>query len=235
MIITGILLSMKADVFGYESRIPKADQVQTVRIYTNSQTGDCVTGDPSEIAAVIEAHKYFQSRTDNADGFIGRPITFSYVMEDGRVFTRRYDLRSDDQKNILPMLETDSFRRSMVMDENSGLTLSDIQAGYYDLGKGGIKQDMLSQEQCRALYEAILEDAAAMDMSAVDLYGQERCNLAIHLQNFQGNVFADLFLNTQCTRTLQLLQDWDIIENAEEIFNQTYEESADNVGIVACE
>jgi len=235
VIITGILLSMKADVFGYESRIPKADQVQTVRIYTNSQTGDCVTGDPSEIAAVIEAHKYFQSRTDNADGFIGRPITFSYVMEDGRVFTRRYDLRSDDQKNILPMLETDSFRRSMVMDENSGLTLSDIQAGYYDLGKGGIKQDMLSQEQCRALYEAILEDAAAMDMSAVDLYEQERCNLAIHLQNFQGNVFADLFLNTQCTRTLQLLQDWDIIENAEEIFNQTYEESADNVGIVAYE
>lgn len=235
VVITGIVLSMKADVFGYESRIPKADQVQTVRVYTNSQTGDCVTDDPAEIAAVIEAHKYFQSRTDNADGFIGRPITFSYVMENGRVFTRRYDLRSDDRKNILPMLETESFRRSMVMDENSGLTLGDIQTGYYDLGKGGIKQDTLSQEQCRALYEAILEDAAAMDMSAVDLYEQERCNLAIHLQNFQGNVFADLFLNTQCTRTLQLLQDWGIIENAEEIFNQTYDESADYVDTIAYE
>lgn len=235
VVITGIVLSMKADVFGYESRIPKADQVQTVRIYTNSQTGDCVTDDPAEIAAVIEAHKYFQSRTDNADGFIGRPITFSYVMEDGRVFTRRYDLRSDDRKNILPMLETDSFRRSVVMDETSGLTLSDIQTGYYDLGKGGVKQDTLSQEQSRALYEAILEDAAAMDMSAVDLYEQERCNLAIHLQNFQGNISADLLLNTQCTRTLQLLQDWGIIENAEEIFNQTYDESADYVDTIAYE
>ena len=94
---------------------------------------------------------------------------------------------------------------------------------------------MLSQEQCRALYEAILEDAAAMDMSEGDLYGQERCNLAIHLQNFQGDIFADLHLNSRCTRTLQLLQDWGIIENPKDIFSQTYEESADNVGIVAYE
>ena len=74
-----------------------------------------------------------------------------------------------------------------------------------------------------------------MDMSAVDLYEQERGNLAIHLQNFKGDISADLYLNTQCTRTLQLLQDWDIIENAEEIFNQTYEESADYVDTIAYE
>ena len=228
VVIVGITLCIKADVFGYESRIPSVEQVvdAKVNMNLNYKSGPCVTRDPEEIAAVIEAHKYFQQREreegENAAGY-GRPITLTYFLESSTL-SRRYDLRQEDVKHILPMLETESFRRSLVMLTSENPSVSDFRTGYYNLW--GETQQELTAQQSQALYEAITDDAAHMDMTAIDLYQGEQCKVDIYLQNLDGSVYAELYLNTHCTRTLQLLQEWGIIESPEDIFlayNEDYD------------
>ena len=208
VVIVGITLCIKADVFGYESRIPSVEQVvdAKVNMNLNYKSGPCVTRDPEEIAAIIEAHKYFQQREreegENAAGY-GRPITLTYFLESSTL-SRRYDLRQEDVKHILPMLETESFRRSLVMLTSENPSVSDFRTGYYNLW-GGAQQELTAQ-QSQALYKAITDDAAHMDMTAIELYQGEQCKVDIYLQNLDGSVYAELYLNTHCTRTLQLLQ-----------------------------
>ena len=97
-------------------------------------------------------------------------------------------------KHILPMLETESFRRSLVMLTSENPSVSDFRTGYYNLW-GGAQQELTAQ-QSQALYKAITDDAAHMDMTAIDLYQGEQCKVDIYLQNLDGSVYAELYFNT---------------------------------------
>ena len=231
LVIAAICGCMDNDVFGYERRIPKPEQVVTVAVNAN-RWGSCATSDPDEIDAVLQAHAYLQKNSGEASDNTGTSIILTYALKDGSTLSRVYHMEDRDRPGILPLLETDSFRRSVVMDtpdvmrpDNQGspapeLKAQDLRTGYWDYDG---QQEELTQEQAQALYAAILDDAAAMDMTTVDLNESDRCLLNIHLQKLEGDLYADLHLNSQCTRTLQLLQDWGIIESPDDIFTvETY-------------
>lgn len=237
LVIAAICGCMDNDVFGYERKIPKPEQVESVAVNPNRWHGSCATSDPDEIDTVLQAHAYLQKNSGSAaSDNTGTCIVLTYALKDGSTLSRVYYIEDSDRLGILPLLETDTFRRSVVMNSSDlakpegrpagtapALKAQDLRTGYWDYNG---QQQELTQEQAQALYTAILADAAAMDMTTVDLNEADYCLLNIHLQNLEGDLYADLHLNSQCTRTLQLLQDWGIIESPGEIFGaKTYEEA----------
>lgn len=225
LVITGVCGCMERDVFGYESYVPNVQQVVSVSVNPYIWHTNCNFTDPDEIAEVMEVHTYLQKvAEDVAAENASNPIVLTYSLKDGSTLSRRYRVRDEDRTGILPLLETDTFRRNLVMNACGIRSAEDLRTGYWDFND---QQMELTQEQCRALYEAILEDAAAMDMTTVDLYENERCRVGLHLQNLDGDIYADLYLNQQCVRTIQLLQDWNIIENPAQVFSvDVYEDES---------
>lgn len=215
LVITVLYTCMEKDAFGYERRIPRVSQVESVEVNATMWRTGCKISDPDEITTVLQAHKYLQSADDTAAGNVYRAFVFSYKLKDGSYLSRRYYFSDAERAGLLPLLETDSFRRSAVISTWGNVNTQALRTGYYTLGG---QQTELTREQARALYNAILDDAAALDMTTVDLYEGEQCRMDIRVQNLDGSVQADLYLNRQCTRALQLLQDWGIIESPDEIF-----------------
>lgn len=224
LVIAALCTCMEKDAFGYERRIPKASQVESVEV-VYMWFGGYKTSDPDEIDTILQTHAYLQENSDDSMKFNISSLILSYSLKDGSTLSRRYYVGDIDRARIQNLLETASFRRSVVMSTWGDVSVEALRTGYYDLGG---QQTELTQEQARALYNAILDDAAAMDMTSVDLYEGEQCRMDIRVKNLDGSVQADLYLNRQCTRTLQLLQDWGIIESPDEIFVPQIIDGADD-------
>ena len=233
LVIAALCTCMEKDVFGYENRIPRPEQVESV-VVTGMWRGSCVVTEPDEIALVRQAHAYLQEHSDDVyNTGTGGTFTLTYALKDGSTLSRRYFIEDENRAGVLPMLEMDSFRRSVVMDRSGlikpdgrpaipspQLKAEDLRIGYWDYNG---QQQELTREQVQALYTAIVADAAAMDMSKVDLRGDDYCRMYIHLRNLDNDIYVDLYPNRQCTRTLQLLQDWGIIERPDDILTaETY-------------
>lgn len=224
LVIAALCTCMEKDAFGYERRIPKASQVESVEVVC-MWFGGYKTSDPDEIDTILQTHAYLQENSDDSMKFNISSLILSYSLKDGSTLSRRYYVGDSDRARIQSLLETYSFRRGVVMSTWGDVSVEALRTGYYTLGG---QQTELTQEQARALYNAILDDAAALDMTSADLYEGEQCRMDIRVKNLDGSVQADLYLNRQCTRTLQLLQDWGIIESPDEIFVPQIIDGADD-------
>ena len=118
---------------------------------------------------------------------------------------------------VQPLLETDTFRRSLVLDSAGTVSAESLRYGWVSIPTAEVSQELTAQ-QCNALYKATLEDIAAMDMTDTSLYSNQNCLVQITLDDTVHDREFSIYLNRQCTRTLALLQEWDIIQTPKDAF-----------------
>lgn len=227
--LVALCLCIRADVFGFERRIPQTDQVESVGIYQRSiYRNTAKITDPEEIGAIVQAHRYLAGRAAGEnrtpDSSEINTIYITYNLKNGGTLSRKYPLRSEDLTAVRAMLESETFRRSLVLDD-TGMTAEKLIHGYIGYPNKDMDRELSAQE-CRLLYQTLLEDIAHMNMLDPDLYVYQDPVLQIMLDSDERTVSARL--NPQCTRTLALLQEWGIISSPGEAFNATEEGDAED-------
>lgn len=227
--LVALCLCIRADVFGFERRIPQTDQVESVEVYHRGIYGSAAKiTDPREIDAIVQAHRYLAGRAAGEnrtpDSSEINTIYITYNLKNGGTLSRKYPLRSEDLTAVRAMLESETFRRSLVLDD-TGMTAEKLIHGYIGYPNKDMDRELSAQE-CRLLYQTILEDIAHMNMLDPDLYVYQDTVLQIMLDSDERTVSARL--NPQCTRTLALLQEWGIIGSPGEAFNATEEGDAED-------
>lgn len=227
--LVALCLCIRADVFGYERRVPQVSQVESVGIYQRSiYRNTAKITDPEEIGAIVQAHRYLaghaagENRTPDSSEI--NTIYITYNLKNGGTLSRKYPLRSEDLTAVRAMLESETFRRSLVLDD-TGMTAEKLIHGYIGYPNKDMDRELSAQE-CRLLYQTILEDIAHMNMLDPDLYVYQDPVLQIMLDSDERTV--SVRLNPQCTRTLALLQEWGIISSPGEAFSATEEGDAED-------
>ena len=221
VVLIALCLCIKGDVFGFERRVPQASQVESVEVFSGAMTrGNTSLTTPEEIDAALQAQRYFVNRSDqeNDDAArYGQTVIFTYSLKNGGTLSRRYSLCSGDLPQVKALTETDTFRRSLVLDAAEDISADNLRYGWVDIPVEEISQELTAQ-QSKDLYEAVLEDIAAMNMADPDLYRNQNCRVQIHLEDGVGDRDVAITLNPQCTRALALLQEWGIIQSPEVAF-----------------
>lgn len=227
--LVALCLCIRADVFGYERRVPQVSQVESVGIYQRSiYRNTAKITDPEEIGAIVQAHRYLADcgAKDNLDSDWRwrNNISITYHLKNGGTLSRRYQLRSEDLTAVRAMLESETFRRSVVLD-SVNVNAEALRHGYINNSDKDLIRDLSAQE-CKLLYQTLLEDIAHMNMLDPDLYDYQNSHFDITLEDDEKTFSARL--NPQCTRTLALLQEWGIISSPGEAFNGTDEGEAED-------
>lgn len=228
-VLLALTLCIKADLFGFERRIPQTDQVESVEVYHRGIYGSAAKiTDPEEIDAIVQAHRYLADcgAKDNLDSDWRwrNNISITYHLKNGGTLSRRYQLRSEDLTAVRAMLESETFRRSVVLD-SVNVNAEALRHGYINNSDKALVRDLSAQE-CKLLYQTLLEDIAHMNMLDPDLYDYQNSRLDITLEDDEKTFSARL--NPQCTRTLALLQEWGLIGSPGEAFNATEEGDAED-------
>lgn len=228
-VLLALTLCIKADLFGFERRIPQTDQVESVEAYHRGIYGNTARiTDPTEIDAIVQAHRYLAdcAAKDNrgSDWHWRNTINITYHLKNGGTLSRQYQLRDEDLTAVRAMLETETFRRSVVLD-SVDVNADALRHGYINNSDKELERDLSAQE-CRLLYQTLLEDIAHMNMLDPALYDYQNSRLDITLEDDEKTISARL--NPQCTRTLALLQEWGLIGSPGEVFDATDDGDAED-------
>lgn len=227
--LVALCLCIRADIFGYERRVPQVDQVESVGIYQRSiYRSTAKITDPEEIGAIVQAHRYLAGRAAgenlDSDWRWRNNISITYHLKNGGTLSRKYQLRNEDLTAVRAMLESETFRRSLVLD-SVNVNAEALRHGYINNSDKDLIRDLSAQE-CKLLYQTLLEDIAHMNMLDPALYDYQNSHFDITLEDDEKTISARL--NPQCTRTLALLQEWGIISSPGEAFNATDEGDAED-------
>ncbi len=227
--LVALCLCIRADVFGFERRIPQTDQVESVEVYHRGIYGSAAKiTDPREIDAIVQAHRYLAgcAAKDNLDSDWRwrNSISITYHLKNGGTLSRKYQLRDEGLTAVRAMLESETFRRSVVLD-SVNVNAEALRHGYINNSDKDLIRDLSAQE-CKLLYQTLLEDIAHMNMLDPALYDYQNSHFDITLEDDEKTISARL--NPQCTRTLALLQEWSIIGSPGEAFNATDEGDAED-------
>lgn len=228
-VLLALTLCIKADLFGFERRIPQTDQVESVEAYHRGIYGNTARiTDPTEIDAIVQAHHYLAdcAAKENlgSDWHWRNTISITYHLKNGGTLSRQYQLRDEDLTAVRAMLETETFRRSLVLD-SVDVNADALRHGYINNSDKELERDLSAQE-CRLLYQTLLEDIAHMNMLDPALYDYQNSRLDITLEDDEKTISARL--NPQCTRTLALLQEWGLIGSPGEVFDATDDGDAED-------
>ena len=184
--------------------------------------------DPTEIDAIVQAHRYLAdcAAKDNrgSDWHWRNTINITYHLKNGGTLSRQYQLRDEDLTAVRAMLESETFRRSVVLD-SVDVNADALRHGYINNSDKELERDLTAQE-CRLLYQTLLEDIAHMNMLDPALYDYQNSRLDITLEDDEKTISARL--NPQCTRTLALLQEWGLIGSPAEAFGATDDGDAED-------
>lgn len=227
--LVALCLCIRADVFGYERRVPQVSQVESVGIYQRSiYRNTAKITDPEEIGAITQAHRYLAGRAAGEkrtpDSSEINTICITYNLKNGGTLSRQYQLRNEDLTAVRAMLESETFRRSVVLD-SVNVNAEALRHGYINNSDKALIRDLSAQE-CKLLYQTLLEDIAHMNMLDPDLYDYQNSRLDITLEDDEKTFSARL--NPQCTRTLALLQEWGLIGSPGEAFDATDDGDAED-------
>lgn len=228
-VLLALTLCIKADLFGFERRIPQTDQVESVEVYQRAIYGSKARiTDPEEIGAIVQAHRYLAdcaAKENLGSDWLGKnTISITYHLKNGGTLSRQYQLRNEDRTAVRAMLESETFRRSLVLDDVN-VNADALRHGYITNFAKERRRELTAQE-CRLLYQTLLEDIAHMNMLDRDLYDYQDPCLDIMLEDDEKTISARL--NPQCTRTLALLQEWGLIGSPGEAFGATDKENAED-------
>lgn len=171
-VLLALTQCIKADLFGFERRIPQTNQVESVEVYQRAIYGSKARiTDPEEIDAIVQAHRYLAdcaAKENFCSDWLGRnTISITYHLKNGGTLARQYQLRNEDRTAVRAMLETETFRRSLVLDDVN-VNADALRHGYITNFAKEQRRELTAQE-CRLLYQTLLEDIAHMNMLDRDL------------------------------------------------------------------
>ncbi len=217
-VLLALTLCIEGDLFGVQQRVPQADQIESVEIRSGALScGSAQYTDPDEIAAILQAHQALVSRDTPGYNGQGRSFYITYQLKNGGTLSRRYYLPTGDMTIVQPLLETDTFRRSLVLNVTGDINPDTLRYGWVLIPLKEVAQELTAQ-QCKTLYETVLKDIAAMDMTDDSLYYDNSCLVQITLEAVNIDWDISVYLNPQCTQTLALLQEWGLIQSPNDAF-----------------
>lgn len=174
MLIVLIMCSCEFDLFGYEVKVPDAEEVDSVQI--NGYGDWTLLEDEENIADVIELHKSIINNKDIYESAGGATLYLSleYKLKDGGTFERDYGLYSDQrgtdedlrtldgvvnrQEAIDSRLETtNEITEDTVVYSNVEWRVP-LVSGYEEYG---FESKELTAEEAVKLYEAVMKDAVS--------------------------------------------------------------------------
>lgn len=155
------LLGAHFDVLGIVRWVPKAEQVKGVNIsdgvpyYTDYDMNQLT--DPQQIEGVLKIHQYgIENRDEGTDGVDGTRIYISYVMKNGAIRQRVYNLN----------YETDTGRSIKRYMSRPELVLGKIYTGEWIPNEIYVMDIRITDpEDIRSLLDAIVADCLAEDLS----------------------------------------------------------------------
>lgn len=185
IVVTGLV---EIDAFGVEKRQPDLAEVKGIVVYANHEM---LVTEPDDMEQIYNAHKAIIDAKDEYEAYDyattgvwfdnGMPmddawttyrterVRFEYIMADGSVFKRYYDIPTDatymmdaaSPASIIRdvQMKTNSYVKSwMVVNYEDVEITGGILYKYDDVSESKVE---IGQEDMQVLYEAILKDIAA--------------------------------------------------------------------------
>lgn len=178
-----VVLSFLAftSVFGFETRIPKEEKIESVAVYTSYSNEIPYVKDPDIIKKATEFHKEFtkdittlqrdsarieatmsaDSNYEEINHVYMNMISFKYKLSNGKELSRRYYVKNDDEYRILySLFESDEYKNKVtgidkIYPDNVGSVTINTNCG-------NTHYDITLNEDATALFHAIKKDIADM-------------------------------------------------------------------------
>lgn len=218
-----VCLGLKMDVGGYQSRIPDAEQVESVEIsgtftrtWYNYSDKETIAAAVALHEAIVEAYREDPSvgewKADENDQY----IRLYYYFADGTQLSRAYDLSvtpgSGLHQALNALCNTEEMRYHSIFDFGESGRSYQFQGGYADCwSTGGSIQ--LTAEQANELYAVLLEEIESADkVDVLESGGCYGCDIQLDTQKTQETVYL-YDLPCQYEKAAQLLVDWGLADS----------------------
>lgn len=217
VLVLAIGTCMRLDVFGYETRVPEAQQVETVLV-RSSMGNDFTMSKEENIAAAVETQQYLAHRESNASCESAEgALSLYYTMKDGSHMARSYTISDADTEAMSSLLNNFDFCRGLITAMPDTQSVTSFTYGLVSNIETGVSEN-LTPKQCRELYEAICADAQAIRITPSERIWYEYCTLSVYLEQTDLHEKVSADLRRECTNCLQLLQQWGYFDSVDEIF-----------------
>ena len=172
LILAVLTMAWEFDLFGYERRIPEADQVESAWLVQNN-TG---LTEPENIQALTQLHQSFvDNKAENESAEERYTVTIRYMLKDGGTLIRCYPIRYDQEALNDPNSDIRRYEALENVEEArinrvvppfpvtiTNISYGDVYMSWLD-EEGYYQGENLSltDEQVFALYQCILKDLEA--------------------------------------------------------------------------
>ena len=172
LILAVLTMAWEFDLFGYERRVPEADQVESAWLVQNN-TG---LTEPENIQALTQLHQNFvDNKAENESAEERYTVTVRYMLKDGGTLVRCYPIRYDQEALNDPDSDIRRYEALENMEEArinrvvppfpvtiTNISYGDVYMSWLD-EEGYYQGENLSltDEQVFALYQCILKDLEA--------------------------------------------------------------------------
>lgn len=211
---TAVVLSFIAftNVFGFETRIPKEDEIESVAVFTSYSNEFPYVEDPEIIKKAVTFHKdftqdipvlekdYFLAEaTYSADANYGEinhiymnRIFFKYKLANGKEISRRYYVKNDDEYKILCSL-FESAEYKIKVTGIDKVYADNVKSVTINTNCGNTHYDFTLNEDSSALFHALKKDIENM---TYDDYISSR-PLSLHISmglSYEENAVQKIFV-----------------------------------------
>ena len=172
LILAVLTIAWEFDLFGYERRVPEADQVESAWLVQNN-TG---LTEPENIQALTQLHQSFvDNKAENESADVRYTVTVRYLLKDGGTLVRCYPIRYDQEALNDPDSDIRRYEALENVEEArinrvvppfpvtiTNISYGDVYMSWLD-EEGYYQGENLSltDEQVFALYQCILKDLEA--------------------------------------------------------------------------
>lgn len=172
LILAVLTMAWEFDLFGYERRIPAADQVESAWLVQNN-TG---LTEPENIQALTQLHQSIvDNKAENESADVRYTVTVRYMLKDGGTLVRCYPIRYDQEALNDPDSDIRRYEALENVEEArinrvvppfpvtiTNISYGDVYMSWLD-EEGYYQGENLSltDEQVFALYQCILKDLEA--------------------------------------------------------------------------
>ena len=219
-VIIGLFAVMKADLFGYETRIPETEDVESVYVM-GYEVGGVSSSDPAFIELVRDVHRVCLDNKDlkaptgpwdEAGYSYDLWIQLEYTLKNGSHVNRAYTVplyKGDETVEVFNrLINTDIAKRETYLHGGyDSLNMTKAIGGYIYLWDMG-DQIQITEKQAEALRQAILYDIENLpDRNVLDS-DANYLGCEIQLDMDDGFTVYLTELNRDFAETYQLLQEY---------------------------
>lgn len=229
VLIALVCLGLKLDVGGYQSRIPDAEQVESVEIsgsftrtWYNYSDEETIAAALALHEAIVEAYQEDPSVGEwvSNDDYDARDqyVRFNYIFTDGTMLSRAYNLAvtpgSELHQALNGLRNTEEMRYHCIFDFGEPGKSYQFQGGYASCWRSGGNLQ-LTEKQANELYAMLLEETERTDkVDVLEDTGYFECNIQLDLQQ-SGQSFYLSDLPCEYEKAAQLLVDWGLADSAD--------------------